>query len=658
MKTWPVLLGLLLIFFLSCKKQEKKDKVNPELKYEALQKEYGSGWNTWNFRSVFSHVMLPETFSINLGFKDYLNKDILTEAMLGYDREDLVMGPHAWDGSYTRVDIKNWSDIDYRDAMSFRIQSAHEGDDLIILVEPTTKIDRLKKPLLLIQTGIPWNRSGTILREGDKIIGQFSNGNITVYTTGKIVEEYYVGGSLSPYLAVSITGPIGISTGKERNLDEIRSIVNRQRARWEEKKASYGSMGEMFDAIQTGIAWNVVFDPKYNRVISPVSRRWSFYNRGYVLYCWDTYFAAYQAAATGSREMAYINLVEMTKAKDKAGTRFVPNVEQANGFISRDRSQPPVGSLAARAIYGKFREKWILELVYDDLLEWNKWWYQNRRHNGLLCYGSTPYEPVIGFIYETGKNEAVNGWFGASMESGWDGAVLYEEVPFDKNKHILKHWDASLNGLYVMDCRALADIADVLEKPGDAEELRTKAKSIEKKLQRLWNQEAGFFYNRNWETQEFSKVTAINGFYPLIAGAATDEQAKTIIKKYFNDTTQFGGKWILPTLSKSHPEFKKQKYWDGRIWPPVNFLVYLGLRNYDHIPEVDKAKRELVEKSRALLLKDWKAKRYVRENYDPATGSGDEAKSSARFYHWGGLLGLMSMVEEGTINAPDQPLEK
>jgi neutral trehalase len=235
------------------------------------------------------------------------------------------------------------------------------------------------------------------------------------------------------------------------------------------------------------------------------------------------------------------------------------------------------------------------------------------------------------------------------MESGWDGAVLYTDVPFDKEKHILKHWDASLNGLYVLDCLSLADIAEVLGKSKEAKQLREKAGTYRENLQQLWNDEKSFFYNRNWETGEFSEVTAINGFYPLIAGAATEQQAIAVMDNYFYDPDEFWGEWIIPTISRSHPAFEDQKYWDGRIWPPVNYLVYLGLNNYTHVPEVAKAKTDLVTKSRELILKDWNARRYVRENYDPNTGLGEEQHASARFYHWGGLLGLMSLIEEGHV---------
>ncbi len=41
------------------------------------------GWNTWNVRSVLSHVLLPEGFSISLGIKLYSTGRCLREVLLG-----------------------------------------------------------------------------------------------------------------------------------------------------------------------------------------------------------------------------------------------------------------------------------------------------------------------------------------------------------------------------------------------------------------------------------------------------------------------------------------------------------------------------------------------------------------------------------------------
>ena len=101
------------------------------------------------------------------------------------------------------------------------------------------------------------------------------------------------------------------------------------------------------------------------------------------------------------------------------------------------------------------------------------------------------------------------------------------------------------------------------------------------------------------------------------------------------------------------PDFPKQRYWKGAVWPPLNFLVYLGLRNYGFTD----ARNELADKSRALFLKEWRRKGYVSENYSSITGSGDDERlSSDRFHSWGTLMGIISFIEAGHLAATEEPL--
>lgn len=237
--------------------------------------------------------------------------------------------------------------------------------------------------------------------------------------------------------------------------------------------------------------------------------------------------------------------------------------------------------------------------------------------------------------------------------------ILTESIPgfdhedFDKERSILKLWDVSLNGLYVMDCKALADIAEILGKNDDATKLRSRADIYASNLNdRLWDAEAGFFKNKNWETGSFPDFTAINGFLALLTGKLEEKQVDRLIQDHLMNKDEFKTTFIIPTVPKSNPVFKEDRYWDGRVWPPVNFLVYLGLNQYEY-PAAREAKNFLVKNSRELLLQDWQRYHYVRENYDPFTGTGTEKNQSARFYHWGGLLGMMSLIEEGVIPVPD-----
>lgn len=643
----------------------------PVERYSELENAYKQGWNTWNPRSTLSFVDLPSAFSINIGLKDYLNAEVMTETIPQVHHENIRHKAHLYDGSYTS------QEIDYSQ-MKFRIESAVSEGELVVLVTPMEVrqveiptnfvaisersdesekkyTDRIKLPVVLVETGMLWNRPGSLSRNGAVLNAETPEKDYTVYVTGNQVEEYYVGSIKTPYIAVKADGEIGISTNKKKTVDEIKKILETKRNEWKKEKEQYGNMQDVYDAMQTCLAWNTFYDAQDDRVITPVSRIWAYTNKGYVLYLWDTYFGAYQAAATGNKTIAYANAKAMTDAKTDGG--LVPNNIQANGFITRDRSQPPVGSMCVREVYRKFGDKWFLELLYDDLLEWNRWWANNRDYDGLLCYGSNEYDPVIGFIYELTTVGQVNGWFGASMESGWDGSIIYENQDFDKGRSIMKSWDASLNGLYVMDCNALADIAQELGKTEDAEEIRGRAKKYAHNIQRLWDKDAGFFKNKNWETGEFPDFKAINGFLPLLTGELTDGQLVKLIDDNLLNPEEFKTNWIVPTVPKSNPVFGENRYWDGRVWPPVNFLIYLGLLNYDH-PQAESAKEFLVQNSKELLLKEWERGHYVRENYDCNTGDGLQSNHSAAFYHWGGLLGLMNLIEEGYVESPAASLNK
>jgi putative isomerase len=104
---------------------------------------------------------------------------------------------------------------------------------------------------------------------------------------------------------------------------------------------------------------------------------------------------------------------------------------------------------------------------------------------------------------------------------------------------------------------------------------------------------------------------------------------------------------VIPSIARSDPAFKDQDYWRGRIWGPMNYLVYLGLRNYDS-PEAMEARRELARKSTDLFLLEWRTKGHVHENYSAVQDDSDTVTSSDRFYHWGALLGLIGLEEAET----------
>ena len=171
----------------------------------------------------------------------------------------------------------------------------------------------------------------------------------------------------------------------------------------------------------------------------------------------------------------------------------------------------------------------------------------------------------------------------------------------------------------------------------------------------LWDEPFGLFLNKRVDTGERSRRISPTNFYSLLARAATPEQAQRMMREHFYNPEEFWGEWVLPSIARNDPAYGEQSYWRGRIWGPMNFLAYISLRAYG----LAGPRRDLAEKSKALLLKSWLSHGHVLENYNAQTGDNAVEPGKAggdSFYYWGGLLGTIALMEAGHYPAPEAPL--
>ena len=612
----------------------------PQERSEALQKSLAKGWNNWDTYSLLSYTHMPEGITINLALKEYTNAFIMRNPLLYKKEQKITLGQHSDDGSYSDMELE-W------EKMRFRIQAGTDGDNLVILVSPL-EVKAVKTPILVAEAGYVWQMSGTVSKKEDQISWNTGSYSTSLFATNPVVRDPNLK-LFTVYNAWELSSEVGISTGKRYSVAEIKNILERNARELTRKKSNFGKHSELFNTLQSSIAWNLVYDPVKQRVIIPVSRSWSDWHGGYVLFCWDNFFVLYMLSLY-NKDLAYANAIAITGEADETG--FVPNFSDA--FVkSRDRSQPPVGSFCVREIYRKYQEKWFLELLYDKLLTWNRWWTNKRDIGGLLAWGSNAYQAQNGNYWELPAS-GVGNRQGASFESGMDNSPMYFDIPFDPEKEVLKLWDVGLNSLYIMDCLALADIAEVLGKDNDFKELTERAKKYSSSLNKLWNEKVGLYCNRRTDTGEFSTRLSPTCFYPLLTDVPDNRQIDRMMKEHFYNPEEFYGEWMIPSVPRNDSTFKAQDYWQGRVWAPLNFLVYLGLRKHN----LEAPKTELVAKSKALLLKNWNENHYVCENYNTITGIGAEkGTASDPFYHWGALLGFMEFIEEGIVASPEKPIK-
>lgn len=598
------------------------------------------GWNTWDTRSVLRQVLLPDGFAISLGLHELYRGRTLQTAQIGRrepDDEQVRFGPHDPYGRYSSVRV-DWADI------TIEVESAQVGDDLVWLITPLANQPR--PALLTVSAAYLWQKPGVADREGDVLVGRSGDRQIAVHVTGAPVVDPYAD-AMGPYLSVELAGPVGVSTGQARTVAEITELVRAAAA--EHCPPARTELEEHRELVRDAIAWNTIYEPSDDRVVTTVSRLWNVGKRGgFALFCWDNFFNAL-LADVHSTELAYANAIEICREVTPEG--FVPNVAQGTGRVTHDGSQPPVGSLVCWELYRRHRDRWFLEEVFDVLLSWNRWWWRVRHNGVMLSPGSTWFEPEFPSPQDIPR---IHQHFGATCETGADDHPVFRDVPFDEQTSLLRSHDIGLNSGYVADCEALARIADELGRSEVADEVRGRGAEIAKLIDdRLWDADAGCYRSHFSDSGRPTAWLSPMSFFPLLAGLGGDDhetgdhggRAAEMTRRYLQDPDGFGGQWVLPSSPRSELATMPgaHSYWVGRAWPPINFLVYLGLRR---VGLADDA-AWLAQRSGGLAMLEWRDQRHIHENYSSEHGLACDKPNSEPFHSWGALLSLTYLIAAG-----------
>ena len=593
--------------------------------YDELRKRTNVGWNTWFSSSMTSHVLLPYGFCIGLCFKSFSEGRVLRNLKDG--DHALRPGDRSWDGAYTCLSFETGG-------ARITVESAAKNGEQYLLVTPEGKPPRA--PVLVIEASVLWGRPGTVFQKDGRLGAVLDDGKeIEVFTTGKR-DPFVPSQGICPCICVTLDEPVAVSTVPAA-VPETRSILDAARAAVWAQAEAYGENAEAFAAMRACLAWNTVFDPKNDRILTPVSRHWSEGNGGYVLFEWDTYFAALMCGL-GSRELAYLNAFAITNEITEAG--FVPNFALASGGKSWDRSQPPVGAMVALRLWEQFREDWFVKEIFPALYRWNTWFWEHRRlPDGTFCWGSDRFASGNGLGNETAD---IGNLQGAKYESGLDNSPMYDDARFDAQTGHMLLSDVGLTGLYIQDCRCLIQLADIAEKPDVIPVLRERLAAAQTALETLWNPESSIYENRDAATGAFSHRISPTNLYSLFSDRVPEERRKIISERYVLNPRELGGEYMLPSISRSDPAYADQDYWRGRIWPPMNYLVYEALRACGMEEEM----RLLADSSRKILLREWREHGHVHENYSGIDGAGCGVENSCGFYHWGGLLGYIAIEQK------------
>lgn len=397
----------------------------------------------------------------------------------------------------------------------------------------------------------------------------------------------------------------------------------------EEALSMEGPFSSCASALRDVMSWNNLADHYNNRVLTSLTRFWIDKKfGGWFLWLDDVFYHALISAWSGDWETSENNLKAALDNAVPAG-----NLACLMSAFSEwvDRSQPPVFSFIVWKYYQLTQDTVFIRRAFPSLLRAHNWWFEKRdgNQNQLLEYGSSK---------DCGDGHFKQTKLACKDEAAMDNSPMFDRAVYVPEAETMDMEDIALNSLLVLDAESLLKMAEVL---GQKEIARKLAKELElhkaKINQNLWDEERSIYANRLW-SGEFSSPSPTS-FYPLAAGIPDKERADLLIKHIFA-ADEFWTKAPLPSIWLKDEAVHNNVYWRGRMWPPLNFFCYLGLKRYGY----DKEARRLALKCAEIFTAAFENERACYENYNCFTGEGKSVDSDP-FYGWGALLPLIWILE-------------
>jgi len=304
-------------------------------------------------------------------------------------------------------------------------------------------------------------------------------------------------------------------------------------------------------------------------------------------------------------------------------------------------------------MYAKFQEKWIVDLLFQDLFDENNWLFSSRICGllNLICLGSE----LNARLAKT--DNSVGLMQGGRYESGLDNSPMYDGEFFNTEIGLMEMYDVGMSSLFVLEADSLMKLAKVIGRDSDAVMLEGRVEAMRKSIAHLWNDELGIFTNMFVNGTFYPRISPTS-FYPLLAKAATDEQADGMMKnwlmspKHFciSEHGDFEGNsddcyWGMPSIEASDEAFPPLGYWRGFVWGPMNQITYWSLQAYDHVESVRTGRKAMCKQMTSLMMSQWNRNRMICENYNPHRNA--TSCSGNTYYSWGALNGLISLEEAG-----------
>ncbi|MEL6193648.1 MAG: trehalase family glycosidase, partial [Bacteroidota bacterium] len=175
-------------------------------------------------------------------------------------------------------------------------------------------------------------------------------------------------------------------------------------------------------------------------------------------------------------------------------------------------------------------------------------------------------------------------------ENQYDGKAIAKESP-------VLIQDSMMNAILIKSNQSLINLADKLGMDkGELEEWQQQ--SIKSYNDKLWSDELGMYACYDMRGGKQIAFKEIGGISPIYAGIP-DKQKADLLAKYLQDLHD-RGYYLCPSFDVDSPLFDSKRYWRGPVWPQMNWMLHMGLKEYGYEELAEIMKSDLLELVRDL----------------------------------------------------------
>ena len=389
-----------------------------------------------------------------------------------------------------------------------------------------------------------------------------------------------------------------------------------------------GDFPEAASSICDVMSWNELADSVTERWFVWITRFWNKKFGGWYVWMNDPYYHAFMSALLGDWQMGRAS-IKATVDNNTPEGNFAGLMSELTEWV--DRSQFPINAFMVWKYYLLTGDKVLLDDVYPSVREAHFWWYEYRdgNKNGVLELGSS----------HVGEGHFGQSKMAAMDESGMDNSPMYDMAEYIDETQTMNMEDVAMNSLLVLDGECLAKMAEVMGDTDTICRLEEMQETHKQKIDEvLWDDSRKIYANRHWE-KGFADVSPTS-FYPMAAGIPDQEKVQKLLDHMFNPE-EFWTPAPFSAISRESAAFSDNVYWRGRLWPPLNFFVYNGLKRYG----LDEEAYKVARKSMEVFSSRWLEERACYENYNSMTGQGKDSVDTDFFLSWGALMPSLWIME-------------